>query len=56
MMAVMTFQPFSTIGEGRLPIHMFLYINGSTVTTISGLVLGYVWLDSFKVKNTGEKY
>lgn len=53
-LVVMTFLPFSAIGEGWLPVHLFLYINGSTVTTIAGLVFGYVLLDSFKSVKAAE--
>ena len=53
-LVLMTFLPFFPIGEGWLPVHMFLYINGSTVSTIAGLVLGYVVLDSFKNKEAAK--
>lgn len=54
-LVIMTFLPFSSIGEGWLPVHLFLYVNGSTVTTIAGLVFGYVLLESFKGEKAVEK-
>ena len=47
-LVLMTFVPFSTFGEGWLPIPKILLIGGTTVPTIAGLVFGYLVLESFR--------
>jgi hypothetical protein len=51
---VMTFFPFSPLGEGWLPIPNFLLSGGTTIPTIAGLVFGYVVLASFKATNASN--
>lgn len=48
---VMTFLPFSPLGEGWLRLPELISIGGATVPTIAGLVFGYVLLDSFKIRD-----
>lgn len=51
---VMTFLPFSPLGEGWLPIPSFLLFGGATIPTIAGLVFGYIVLASFKATNASK--
>ncbi len=48
---LMTFLPFSPLGEGWLPIPKIILVGGTTVPTVAGLVFGYVVLACFKVVN-----
>ncbi|EIM05988.1 hypothetical protein A1A1_13327 [Planococcus antarcticus DSM 14505] len=48
---LMTFLPFSPLGEGWLSIPNILLFGGTTVPTVAGLVFGYVVLACFKVVN-----
>ncbi len=54
---VMTFLPFSVIGQGWLRIPGIVLVGGTTVPTIAGLVFGYLLLDSirFTANDTGNK-
>ena len=45
---LMAFVPFSPMGAGWLPILDIIYLGGSTVPTIAGLVFGYMILDGFR--------
>lgn len=51
---VMTFLPFSALGEGWLPVPKFLLFDGTTIPTIAGLVFGYTVLASFKARNNSK--
>lgn len=53
-LVLMAFLPFSSLGEGRLPIPALLIIGGTTVSTVAGLVFGYSVLASFKESDAGK--
>ncbi|UOQ92149.1 hypothetical protein MUO14_16855 [Halobacillus shinanisalinarum] len=44
----MSILPYSSLGEGSISIPEVILIGSPTVTTIAGIVFGYVLLDSFK--------
>ncbi len=51
-LVVMTFLPFSPIGAGRVTLPMHVFFSETTVTTIAGLVFGYIALASFRFADT----
>lgn len=46
-LVVMSFLPFSGVGQGWLPVPQILLIGGTTIPTIAGVVFGYMVLESF---------
>ncbi|WP_245804788.1 hypothetical protein [Halobacillus hunanensis] len=44
----MSILPYSPLGQGSISIPEIILIGSPTVTTIAGIVFGYVLLDSFK--------
>lgn len=44
----MSILPFSPLSKGYMPIPEIILIGGPTVTTVAGIVFGYVLLDSLK--------
>ncbi|MBX0314062.1 hypothetical protein [Planococcus glaciei] len=53
-LVLMAFLPFSSLGEGWLPIPALLIVGGTTVSTVAGLVFGYSVLASFKESDAGK--
>lgn len=51
-LVVMTFLPFSPLGAGRVTLPMHVFFSETTVTTIAGLVFGYIVLASFRFGDT----
>lgn len=45
---IMSILPYSPLSKGSIPIPDIILIGGSTVTTVAGIVFGYVLLDSLK--------
>lgn len=44
----MSILPYSPLGEGSIPIPDIIIMGSPTVTTIAGIVFGFVLLDSLK--------
>ncbi|WP_139180785.1 hypothetical protein [Virgibacillus salinus] len=45
---VMSILPYSPFAQGKVKIPEIIFIGGPTITTISGIILGYILLDGLK--------